>query len=90
MDLLLFFHKGIVLGNSSQGQFIHEVDLVGVAHMFVLYRRSIVRANTRARHKASYLEGLHNQRKSSTEKHNLAILGVERQQLLNNWSKFRG
>ena len=36
VDLLLFFHKRVVLGDAAKGELIHQVDLIGVAHMFVL------------------------------------------------------
>ena len=45
VDLLLLFHKGIVLRDSPKGEFIHEVDLVRIAHMFVLEHKVSDRSN---------------------------------------------
>lgn len=36
MDLLAFLEEGIVLRHTAQGEFVHEVDLVGLAHPLVL------------------------------------------------------
>ena len=36
VDLLAFLEKGIVLGKTTQGQLVHEVDLVGLDHMLIL------------------------------------------------------
>ena len=36
VDFLAFLHKGIVLGDTSQCQFIHEVDFIGVLNMTLL------------------------------------------------------
>lgn len=39
VDFLALFHKGVVLGNTAQSKFVHEVDLEGVFH--VLIRESL-------------------------------------------------
>lgn len=36
MDLLLLIDITVILGDTSQGEFVHEIDLVWVPHMFVL------------------------------------------------------
>lgn len=36
VDLLLLFNKGVVLGDTAEGELVHEVDLVGVVHVLVL------------------------------------------------------
>lgn len=36
MDLLLFFHEGVILGDTPQGKFVHKIDFVRVAHVFIL------------------------------------------------------
>lgn len=35
MDLLLFFHESVVLGNTTEGELVHEVDLVWIIHVLV-------------------------------------------------------
>lgn len=37
MDLLFLFNEGVVLGNSPKGKFIHQIDFIGIAHMFILH-----------------------------------------------------
>lgn len=36
VDFLAFFNKGIILGYTEQGEFLHEVDLMRLSHMFLL------------------------------------------------------
>ena len=36
MNLLSFFDKGVVLGNTFQGEFVHEISHEWLDHMFVL------------------------------------------------------
>ena len=36
MDFLLLFHECVVLRNASEGELVHEVDLVRVGHMLIL------------------------------------------------------
>lgn len=36
VDFLAFLDKGIVLGNTTKRQFVHQVDLVGLDHMLIL------------------------------------------------------
>lgn len=36
VDLLLLLHECVVLRDSSKGEFVHQVDLVWVTHVFVL------------------------------------------------------
>jgi hypothetical protein len=36
VDLLTFFDISVVLGNSSEGEFVHKVDLVWGVHVLVL------------------------------------------------------
>ena len=36
MNLLSFFDKGVVLGNTFQGEFVHEIGHEGLDHVFVL------------------------------------------------------
>ena len=36
MDLLLLIDITIILGDASQGEFVHEIDLVWIPHMFIL------------------------------------------------------
>ncbi len=36
MDFLLLFHEAVVLGDSSEGKFIHKIDFVRIVHMFIL------------------------------------------------------
>ena len=38
VDLLPLFDKSIILGNASQGEFVHQVDFVRVPHVFILYK----------------------------------------------------
>ena len=33
VDLLPLLHEGVVLGDSLQGQFVHQVDLVRISHV---------------------------------------------------------
>ena len=35
MNLLAFFDKGVVLGDSTESEFVHEVDLVRRVHVLV-------------------------------------------------------
>ncbi len=37
MNLLAFLYECIVLGNTSQRQFLHQIDFVRVAHVAVLF-----------------------------------------------------
>ena len=34
MDLLSFLNEGVVLGDAFQGQFVHQIDFVGLFHVF--------------------------------------------------------
>lgn len=36
MDLLLLLYESVVLGNTAEGELVHQVDLVGRVHMLVL------------------------------------------------------
>ena len=36
MNLLSFFDKGVVLGNTFQGEFVHEISHEWLDHVFVL------------------------------------------------------
>lgn len=36
MNLLLFFHKSVVLRDATEGKLIHQVHFVRVSHVFVL------------------------------------------------------
>lgn len=36
VDFLAFLDEGIVLGNTTKRQFVHQVDLVGLDHMLIL------------------------------------------------------
>jgi len=36
VDLLLLLHERIILRDTTQSKFIHEIDLIRVAHVFVL------------------------------------------------------
>ena len=35
VDLLLLFNEGVVLGDTPEGEFVHEVDLIWFLHMLV-------------------------------------------------------
>ena len=39
VDLLTFLDESVVLGDSSKGELVHEVDLVGLDHVLVLKTR---------------------------------------------------
>lgn len=69
VNLLLLFNEGVILGDATEGKFVHQVNLVGAVHVFIL-------------------EALNLNRESCTEEHNLAVLGVEIQELFNNWGEF--
>ena len=34
MDLLSFLNESVVLGDAFQGQFVHQIDFVGLFHVF--------------------------------------------------------
>lgn len=36
MDFLLFFHECVVLGDTAESKFVHEVDFIRIVHVFVL------------------------------------------------------
>ena len=36
VDLLLFFDESIVLGNTAESQFVHQVDLIRTIHVLIL------------------------------------------------------
>ena len=38
MNLLLLLDKSVVLSDTSQGELIHKIDLVRIAHMLILER----------------------------------------------------
>jgi hypothetical protein len=38
VDFLALFDKGIILGYPKEREFLHEIDLMRLAHMFVLER----------------------------------------------------
>ncbi len=35
VDFLLLFDEGVVLGDSAESEFVHEIDLVGISHMLI-------------------------------------------------------
>lgn len=37
VNLLLLLHKRVVLGNTTEGKFVHKIYLIGIRHMFVLH-----------------------------------------------------
>lgn len=43
VDLLSFLHERIVLGDASQSEFVHQIDLVWISHMFLLHEMSATR-----------------------------------------------
>jgi hypothetical protein len=47
VDFLAFFHVGIVLCNATKGEFVHEVDLVRITHVFVLRKVGLIREKRR-------------------------------------------
>lgn len=65
MDLLLFFDESVVLGDTPEGELVHEVDLVRIRHV-------------------SVREVLYGHREGGGEEHDLTILGVELQELLDD------
>lgn len=58
MDLLLFLDKSIILRDSSERKFVHQVDFVRVAHVLVLYHWLITSKPSSGG--APYLKRLHN------------------------------
>ncbi len=36
MNFLLFFHEGVILGDTTQGELVHEINLVWSSHVLVL------------------------------------------------------
>lgn len=36
MNFLLLLHEAVVLGDSTEGQFVHEIDFVRIVHVFIL------------------------------------------------------
>lgn len=38
MNLLTLLDEGVVLSDSSEGELVHEIDLVGLNHVLVLKR----------------------------------------------------
>lgn len=70
MNLLLLFNKGVVLGDTAESEFVHQVDLVWLVHVLVL-------------------EALDNDGEGRGEEHDLTILRVESQELLNDRGEFR-
>lgn len=67
--LLLLLDKGVVLGDSAEGELVHEVDFVGVVHVLVH-------------------ELLDNDGEGGGEEHDLAVGGVEGDELVNGGGEF--
>jgi len=42
MYFLLFFNESIVLSNSAKGELVHQINLVGLPQVFILYDVSCV------------------------------------------------
>ena len=40
MNLLPFFHKSVILCDTAECEFVHEVDLVWSLHVLVLHHKS--------------------------------------------------
>ena len=71
VDLLLFLDESVVLGDTAQGELVHEVDLVGAGHVAVG-------------------EVLDREGEGGGEEHDLAILGVELKELLDDRGELDG
>ena len=76
MDLLTFLDESIILCNAAEGQFVHQVDLMGRFHMFVLNPRPELLFDIDWGER-KYLKILYDQGKGCAEKHDLSLLGQE-------------
>lgn len=86
MNFLLLFHETVVLGDSSEGKFVHKIDFVRIVHVFILCRVSqLIKASACG----TYFERLDYNGERCTEQHDLAFFGVEAKQLLNGGCEFR-
>ena len=70
VNLLALLNEGIVLSDTAEGEFVHEVDFEGCVHVLIG-------------------ESLDGDRESCTEQHDLAILGVELEELFDDRCEFR-
>ena len=75
MDLLSLFDVGVVLRDTAEGEFVHEIDLIGGLHMFILRAQNTSLSTNTIRKNKTHLEVLYDQRESSTKEHDLPILG---------------
>lgn len=71
VHLLLLLDEGVVLGDTTQGQLVHEVDFIRAGHVAVR-------------------EIFDGQREGGGKEHNLAVLGVELEKLLNGRCELNG
>lgn len=79
VDLLLLFDEGVVLSDTAEGELVHQVNLVWVVHVLVLWLL-LVRCGIQQDYH-TYLEILNNHGESGGKEHDLAVLGVECKQL---------
>ena len=73
---LLFLHEAIILSDSTKRKFIHEIDLIGIFHVFILVT---VSQAMDMRAEKTYLEGFDYDGKSRTKEHDLTFFGMEAQ-----------
>ena len=46
--LLLLFHEAVVLGDSTEGELVHKIDLIRIFHVFILFQvRKVVNLRNR-------------------------------------------
>mgnify|MGYP007051646149 CR=1 FL=1 len=84
VNLLPLFDIGVVLGDTAEGELVHQIDLVWGTHVLVLATRQ---TQFYCKKETTHLEVLDNHRESGAEKHNLSLLRQERQQLLHHRCK---
>jgi hypothetical protein len=73
MNLLPLLDIGIILSDAAECKFIHKINFMWSAHMFVLFCIQLVVGGSRE-YKA-HLEIFYNKRESGRKKHDLTGLG---------------
>jgi hypothetical protein len=87
MDLLTLFDISIVLGDTFQREFVHEVDLVWLDHVSVLSKVMSALIDEKVR-LPTHGEGLDDVWEGSREQHDLSFSWTKGQQLLNDGCEF--
>jgi hypothetical protein len=93
VDLLALLEEGVVLGDTTKGELIHEVDLVRLAHPLVLQegkREDKHEERKKRKRERAHLEVLDDEREGRGEEGDLALLGHEAEELLDDGGEFRG